>query len=161
VYVTGFTRKLRTAGLIGPEEYAAHWAAPSLQRLTGGRLNQILFSVGAGAPTVRGYGPPTSRQSRRQGEYFIIDRRKKKEERKFTDKGRTGELKGRFRVKREIGYVGKGIYTRKGGDLRQVIPIYPQPFVIRFPRYDWKAPRIQGLADTRFREFLIKNLAAL
>lgn len=158
VYVTGFTRKLRTAKLIEPNEYAAHWAGPSLQRLTGGRLNQILFSVGASGPTVGRYGPPSARQAKRQGMYFIVNGKDRK---LMNDRGRSGEPTGKFRVKRESGFVGKGIYTRQGGLLQQVIPIYPSPLEIKFPRYDWKAARIQRLADDRFREFLIKNLGQL
>lgn len=159
VYVTGFTRKLRTAGLIKDQEYAAHWAGPSLQRLTGGRLNQILFSVGASGPTVGKYGPPTSRQSRSQGKYFILGQ---KDPRKLmNDRGRSAELKGRYRVKREDGFTGKGIYTRQGGQLELVIPIYPYPFEVKNPRYDWKAGRIQGLADKQFSTFFAGNLSQL
>lgn len=159
VYVTGFTRKLRTAGLIEPQEYAAHWAGPSLQRLTGGRLNQILFSVGAGGPIVGKYGPPTARQAKRQGDYFILGG--KKPRKPMTDKGRGPELRGRFRVASGIGFVGKGIYTRKSGQLQQVIPIYPFPLEIKNPRYDWSARRIQGLADKQFSVYLTESLAKL
>lgn len=146
VYVTGFTRKLRRSGLIGPNEYAAHWASKTQGRLTGGRLNQILFGLGAGGPTLRGQGPRTARQA---GVYFIRGTGKNRD--KETSDGRT------YKPKRETGYIGPGIYTRKSGSLEQVIPIYPQPLEVP-AKYDWKATRFQRLASDRFREYLSKNI---
>jgi hypothetical protein len=149
VYVTGFTRKLRRSGIIGPNEYAAHWASKTQGRLTGGRLNQILFGLGAGGPTLRKQGPRTAQQA---GVYFVMGGKKNR-----TLSIRIGK---KYKPKREEGFIGPGIYTRKSGSLEQVIPIYPKPLSIP-AKYDWKAPRIQGLADTRFREFLSRNIAAL
>ena len=149
VYVTGFTRKLRRSGLIGPQEYAAHWASKTQGRLTGGRLNQILFGLGAGGPTLRGQGPRTAKQA---GVYFIRGAGKNKDSSVVVGK--------KYKPRRETGYIGPGIYTRKGGELEQVIPIYPKPLEVP-AKYDWKAARIQRLADSRFREFLVKNLGQL
>lgn len=149
VYVTGFTRKLRRSGLIGPTEYAAHWASKTQGRLTGGRLNQILFHVGASGPTLRKQGPRTARQA---GMHFILGAGKNRDPNIIIGK--------KYKPKRETGYIGPGIYTRKSGELEQVIPIYPKPLKVP-AKYDWTARRFQGLANNRFRELLIKNLGQI
>lgn len=149
VYVTGFTRKLRRAGLISDPQYAAHWASKTGQKFTGGRLNQILFGLGASGPTLSKQGPRTAKQA---GMYFIEDRSKPNEA--TITKGR------KYKPKREQGYIGPGIYTRKSGQLEQVIPIYPKPLKVP-AKYDWTQRRFQGLADDRFKELLTKNLAQI
>ena len=149
VYVTGFTRKLRRSGLISDPQYAAHWASKTGQKLTGGRLNQILFGLGASGPTLRKQGPRTAKQA---GMYFIEDRSKP---------NAATIIKGRkYKPKRERGYIGPGIYTRKSGQLEQLIPIYPKPLTVP-AKYDWKAQRIQGLADKQFTVFMEANLAKI
>ena len=147
VYVTGFTRKLRRSGLIGPGEYAAHWASKTQGRLTGGRLNQILFGLGAGGPTLRKQGPRTAKQA---GVYFIMDGKRKNTEPNI----RVGR---KYKPRQGSGYTGPGIYTRSSGQLEQVIPIYAKPLEVP-KKYDWTISRFQRLADDRFRSLLARNL---
>ena len=149
VYVTGFTRKLRYAGLIEDQQYAAHWRPSNGGKLTGGRLTQILFSLQAAGPGLRRQGPPTAKQA---GKFFIINRGLQKK-----PKIRVGDP---FGQKPRTGYQGPGIYTRQGGELEQVIPIYPKPLEVP-AKYDWSARRIQGLADKQFSVYLAESLKNL
>ena len=149
VYVTGFTRKLRYAGLIEKEQYAAHWRPSNGPKLTGGRLTQILFSLQAAGPGLRRQGPPTAKQA---GKYFVLNRDLQKQ-----PKVRVGRPYGQ---KPRNGYQGPGIYTRQGGQLEQVIPIFPRPLEVP-AKYDWTARRIQGLADKQFSVYLAESIAKL
>lgn len=148
VYVTGFTRKLRYAGLLQGTEYAAHWRPSNGPKLTGGRLNAILFGVGASGPTLRKQGPRTAKQA---SQYFIL---KRNENEASVRRGKP------YRRKEGNGYVGPGIYTRQGGDLQQLIPIFPRPLSVP-TKYDWTERRIQGLADKQFSVFFADNIARL
>jgi hypothetical protein len=149
VYVTGFTRKLRYAGLIEQQQYAAHWRPSNGGKLTGGRLTQILFSLQAAGPGLRRQGPPTAKQA---GKFFILNRGR--------NSATVLRTPNRYNRKEGNGYVGPGIYTREGRQLQQVIPIFPQPLVVP-PKYDWTERRIQGLADKQFSVYLAESLKNL
>ena len=149
VYVTGFTWRLREKGILRGTEYAAHWATMNGKKLTGGRLTQILFAVGAVQnASYRKKQPSEARQAKIRGMYFVVP-----------FKGDTPtEVKKprRFRpIKRY-----PGIYQNTGSGAEQIIPFYKKPISVP-AKYDWTARRFQGLADNRFRELLIKNLGQI
>jgi hypothetical protein len=149
VYVTGFTWRLRDKGLLNGSEYAAHWATRSGQKLTAGRLTQILFAVGAVEnASYRKKQPSEARRTKIRGMYFVIP-----------FKGNTPtEVKkpGRFRPINRY----PGIYQNTGSGAEQIIPFYKKPISVP-AKYDWSARRIQGLADKQFSVYLTESLAKL
>ena len=151
VYVTGFTRRLRYSGLIGPRQYAAHWAPVGGRRkFTGGKLNQILHGVGAAGNGTA--PPPKERKSRGpQQQYMILG---------LDEPEDPEEVIVTKRRWRNTGFQGPGIYERRGKRLEKLISIYDQPLKVP-AKYDWSEQRIGGLADKWFSGLLdsvMKNL---
>lgn len=147
VYVTGFTWNLRNTEILQGEQYAAHWATKSGQKLTGGRLTQILFAVGAVKnASNRKRQPSQARQAKIRGMYFVIPF---KGSTGSTGKGKTGGTRKSNRY--------PGIYQNTGSGAEQIIPFYKEPYSVP-AKYDWTERRIQGLADKQFSVYLAESL---
>lgn len=149
VYVTGFTWNLRNTGILQGEQYAAHWATKSGQKLTGGRLTQILFAVGAVEnASNRKRQPSEARKAKIRGMYFVIP---------FKGSTPTDAKKpGRFTPINRY----PGIYQNTGSGAEQIIPFYKKPISVP-AKYDWTARRIQRLADKQFSVYLAESIGKL
>jgi hypothetical protein len=147
VYVTRFSRALRRAGAIGPNEYILHWTNPAYKP-TPGFISALTSAIGRNTGPVRA-GRQYARNIKAQSKYFMLGRQQPRKTsnavqspRKFVD----------------TGYKGPGIYTRKGDKLSLIYRVISKPATV--PKiYDWSERRMQQLADQHLPKLLLDKLA--
>jgi hypothetical protein len=152
VYVTRFSRALQRSGAIRqgqtPEtgDYVLHWdqGAP---KATPGFISAIKSALTRSIGPARS-GAQYARNLRSANKFFILGK-----ERSTT---RTYRQPGRPR--KDTGYKGYGIYTRKGGRLDLVYPILRRAPKVP-AKYDWNETRMASLAEDKIPIFLFSKLS--
>lgn len=136
VYVTNFNRQLQKMQGMQPGWYGAFWMSDGAKKLTGSKLNQILFGLSAKGPTIKSQGPAPVTATKR---FFIMPR-----------KGGQASAKG----------VVAAVYERKGKQIERLFPIFNTPIVVG-AKYDWSEKRIGGFSNDKFVGLLTKALDRL
>jgi hypothetical protein len=149
VYVTRFSRALRrlpgSGGLQG-NEYVMHWANPAYPS-TPGRLTSILAALRGYTGPLRS-GAAVKRAASAQGKYFLLRNEK-------------STASSTVAPRRNTGFRGSGIYTRKGkGQLELVYRILDEPFRVE-RKYDWSEDRIGAFAQEKLPSLILEKLRTL
>jgi hypothetical protein len=146
VYLTRFSRALRRSGAIGPQDYPVHWDVGA-QKATPGFISALLSSLTRSAGPAKS-GRQYARNLKYQDKYFILDLSQAKK--------RSYVVPGAPR--RDTGYKGAGIYTRKGNKLDLVYRILSKPPTVP-AKYDWNFERMSQMAEDRLPILLFGKLS--
>jgi hypothetical protein len=150
VYVTRFSRALRRRGVIPETDYVLHWLNPKY-KATPGRIQSILASLSKNAGPVRS-GAQYKRNLSQIGKYFLagMDEPKEDPEKIIINK-----------PKRDTGFRGPGIYTRKAsGQLELIYRIINEPPTVP-KKYDWSEARIGAFAQEKLPDLILGKLKTL
>jgi len=131
VYVTRFSRALRRAGVIGPDQYSMHWANPKYKS-TPSFISALTSALAVPSGPVKS-GRQYARNIKTKSDFFI----------KRADKGKGPAI---------------GIFKRKAKSLEKVYSILAKPPNVN-AKYDWNLERMSLMAEDRIPILLFGKLS--